>query len=894
MEMKSVWVKLLLLCWLIFSFMWWGDALMVLLDVPLEGVQGFFAYADTTETEINLAFYLQQIIRALYLLMRPLLAIAWAALDNSLVYWEIFFLKTSLWKMRQIMRNFANFALWGLFLYALLRNIFLSISWGDPWTGNRWFKSILKNILFATLAIQSSWFIFWALIDLSTVAVYSLWALPLTVVKNGDVPLSYVRFAKPDVVFSLDDTIAATGTDATHVVFYRCNALKERESAKEYILPCRIDWSSFVPQWETDAECSDVSADTREKRKCNNAKQRAATHKEAWKTVNEIRGLISDQYCFIEWKIIENQFEEPADECKLAHWRKDWGILDNQDVMADLECPPMTDLINSAVWMTWPLYTLYGSVMHMSEIALTPNHKWITEISLEFAIKVATALALMIPLFAMSIVLVVRVVLLWWFIIFLPFLVLWWIFFKEKAGSALGGKASLNAFLWLIFMPVVAVFAISITLIVLTQLQRSDQLIWPQFDIMEALWMEKTDTAWCTCDVGSWDWVPAWCATEKTLHSYCYNVFNITSLCFTWSQRVVWNGIINIMTWLALNMFWVWLMWIVVFAALKTSTITAGIVGWIESFAKNILKSVPIIPTFDGSSTSIAALQKTKDSVKQIPNAMLSDQYTNIDDYFKWRENKKDAAERSEGMAKAAESWDIALMKTEYEKANRSTWVSMADDSFSSGHYALWNWVNKHHKWTWTIKSTGDALAAEHVYDFIREQDSGWLNTTRDKLYDQTSVDDMAQWRDQLQAWLDWNKHLKKFSGNSTDKYQIYYDDRDGKKEITYYDRKQWVPDVKHYPVPASAADIKDYDALNDLLWLQDKLWDQAKTSDVIWELIWWSTWIADLRSQVMWKDTDSVAKVIELWGVEYTVSPKLDVNWTVIWVKKLTKKEQD
>lgn len=49
---------------------------MVLLDVPLEGVQGFFAYADTTETEINLAFYLQQIIRALYLLMRPLLAIA--------------------------------------------------------------------------------------------------------------------------------------------------------------------------------------------------------------------------------------------------------------------------------------------------------------------------------------------------------------------------------------------------------------------------------------------------------------------------------------------------------------------------------------------------------------------------------------------------------------------------------------------------------------------------------------------------------------------------------------------------------------------------------------------------------------------------------------------------
>ncbi|MDP2669827.1 MAG: hypothetical protein Q8O99_02190 [bacterium] len=45
------------------------------------------------------------------LLMRPLLTIAGASMDNSLVYGGAFHLTTALWKFRQIIRTFTNFTL---------------------------------------------------------------------------------------------------------------------------------------------------------------------------------------------------------------------------------------------------------------------------------------------------------------------------------------------------------------------------------------------------------------------------------------------------------------------------------------------------------------------------------------------------------------------------------------------------------------------------------------------------------------------------------------------------------------------------------------------------------------------------------------------------------------
>jgi hypothetical protein len=50
-------------------------------------------------------------LKVIYLLLRPLLVIAGLALDNTLVYASVFHLDAPLRQFRNMMKNFANFAL---------------------------------------------------------------------------------------------------------------------------------------------------------------------------------------------------------------------------------------------------------------------------------------------------------------------------------------------------------------------------------------------------------------------------------------------------------------------------------------------------------------------------------------------------------------------------------------------------------------------------------------------------------------------------------------------------------------------------------------------------------------------------------------------------------------
>ncbi|MBP6085863.1 hypothetical protein KA478_01455 [Patescibacteria group bacterium] len=54
---------------------------------------------------------LEAFLKVIYVFLWPILWIAGMAMDNSLVYGEIFGLDGALYKFRSIMKNFANFAL---------------------------------------------------------------------------------------------------------------------------------------------------------------------------------------------------------------------------------------------------------------------------------------------------------------------------------------------------------------------------------------------------------------------------------------------------------------------------------------------------------------------------------------------------------------------------------------------------------------------------------------------------------------------------------------------------------------------------------------------------------------------------------------------------------------
>lgn len=749
---------------------------------------------------------LQQVIRVVYLIMRPLLAVAGAALDNWLVYGDWFYLRPSLWSMRQIMRNFANFALGAIFLIAILMNLVKWWAVDGKWS----IKSILKNLLIATVLIQASWFGMGVLLDLSTAAIYSVGALPMNILKDSNTNLANVRFIKPNVKFSIDNTNARDGTDATHSVFYSCSNMPVEDSEgkrvwplsqawtkKKYFIPCRAEWWFLVPEWEA------WEVNTWEDRKRKKASEWSSLSNEKgatpWSIIPDDRFFIyesiSDSFCVIWNSIIQkDQYEDIVNEEDIENARLNTCSLQHksqtEDWIAYLEafqCTRLWSIINSATWMTWPMYTLYASIFRLSDIALTPNHKNVLEISLEFILKLAIWLALIIPLFTLAILLIIRAVVLRWFIIFMPLLVLAWVF--GFSPEILGEKWKFNSLLSLIFMPVIAVFAISMSLIVLSLIWRIDMD--PNFDPMAAMWIERADTSWYECKDGERRDVQTKgkvdCSKKDCgeLNKYCYNVLNITSICFSDSQRIFGNWLLNIMTRLVVNMFGIWLMWMVVFAALKTGAITGGIAWSISWFASSLLKNIPLVPVPGLGMQSIWALQNTARQAWSLPNKIAQQQSTNIDKYFKNR---------------VASSWTDK--KTIDDSITKALKAGPGDDAKEHAMKAMkiandTNYLqyDNFHKWmalaAWVggtqlegINNFSDAIANDNVWRDLVEGEWWWVENLQEKI-NKWGLRSDEVWRSVRDALIhraqQQNNNFSGHENNGADWSQWYYDNHSKK-----------------------------------------------------------------------------------------------------------------
>ncbi|HCY21333.1 TPA: hypothetical protein DIC40_05835 [Patescibacteria group bacterium] len=90
-------------------------------------------------------------------------------MTNDMVYGSWLHLDVYLWKLRNICKNFANFALLGI----LLREI---IQYVTKKTGS--IQSIVTKSVIAGILIQASWFIMAALLDISTIATAAIGSFP--------------------------------------------------------------------------------------------------------------------------------------------------------------------------------------------------------------------------------------------------------------------------------------------------------------------------------------------------------------------------------------------------------------------------------------------------------------------------------------------------------------------------------------------------------------------------------------------------------------------------------------------------------------------------------------------------------------------------------------------
>jgi len=124
----------------------------------------------------NLSYYIRLLLSIASWLWIILANLAGKLMTNDILYWSFLHIDASLWTLWNIMKNFANFALWFMVLFAIVQNIFSGPFGKDA--GERSPIKTIKRTLIASVLIQSSWFLMWAMVDLSTIMTSAIWAFP--------------------------------------------------------------------------------------------------------------------------------------------------------------------------------------------------------------------------------------------------------------------------------------------------------------------------------------------------------------------------------------------------------------------------------------------------------------------------------------------------------------------------------------------------------------------------------------------------------------------------------------------------------------------------------------------------------------------------------------------
>ena len=462
---------LLFVCYLAFSL--WADCLA---DGTTPGVQ---------QKMTNFNEIASEVIKCLYVLLWPLIFICWIALDNSLVYGTWLHLDAPLWSLWNIMKNIANFALWWLVLFSILKNLLSTVwKWEDSWKPLK----IIKNTLIAGILIQMSWFLVAAVIDLSTVLTYAVWWLPLTVLKSNP-----EYSGRPVMSLSINVWSDANGMKPNIYYTYwdhkisDCLILNNLSMSWSYILWPKVAylWDSYNDTW--------IYMDTwycalwwwpyRYNHLLSG--DGGIYHDiysiwETWALKNQMYVDFNNSYRpSTSWDLqvaIDNCQIIPVDDTKIPqtcrtdhYWALPFSGNDEFFRWSNSENTilyTVDNLIEESKWFVWPLITIYSSLLDIQSFVDIWSESYVeTFISLLF--KFVFFVVLIAPLIWLALVLIVRVWILWIVIATSPVLILIWVFWDvlKPLKDVLWKNFDLWNIVKLVFAPVIITLAISISLI---------------------------------------------------------------------------------------------------------------------------------------------------------------------------------------------------------------------------------------------------------------------------------------------------------------------------------------------------------------------------------------------------------------------------------------------
>ena len=621
----------------------------------------------------------------IYVVMYPILIMVGKFVDNSMVYGSIFWFDAVLWRLWVIVRNLANYGLWFLFLFRVFEYLIWKVKEKD------FKKDILVPALIAWVWINASWFIMAALLDVSTIATYGVWWLPIKMLgseddsgKNADGSdkQEYNPYVWPTIVVydATDPTTVKRFLFTGNVYISECEIFTyENGGKKEDLLLApkyiyyNTGWNScqqtknFVCHYDNQVYYfnSVLSRDDElqsdwEKVWENKANKTIKDCKDAQNSYssklgniknnikNNIKGENFEEFIrawnilqiwdahtpgWIKWNIFTIAYATGQD------W---WQDVDNKRSANEYWLNRLKETIDNS-WFVWVFSSLYSSLMEAWwDLKVSgATYDWAYVSLLNIALWLWHMLAVSIPLIAMMIVFILRIWVLWMAITLSPFIVLLTAFKLDKVMEKVDFLKYLK--IWnlipIIFSPVVMCFAVSLSTVLVRIITT---LNWQKIDTEPSIlwWIVTIDIAWI------------------------------------WAN--IWKMIVSIM-WIAITRFLVW-------AAVRSSKLgEIAFVKNLKDLAETTIWSIPIVPIpwKDWQLTTVGAntafwLNGKDDIVSTMMNRVKSE----------YNKQDTDAVEALLGLDKGKRNQAIA---EDYIKA--SWWidqiVSQTDDKWRTNPVSI-------------------------------------------------------------------------------------------------------------------------------------------------------------------------------------------------------------
>lgn len=540
---------------------------------------------------------LDLILKVIYILLWPLLVVAWRALDNTLVYGSLFHLDVPLWKFRNILKNFANFTLWFLVLFAILKSIFTnSWMWSLKDKDGKSPLSIIKKTLVAGILIQASRFLLAATIDVSTVATYAVGGLPLSVLKTTTLWQKKILAVDANIDLNKIQNL----NDKWDILSLTYSAWPHKLSACK-IMNDNCSWDYRYIIWRKQMSGTEMG-------KCVFGGNTVVLYDETWFQNDAYFGGMGPTITYNDFVQGEWLYGGCINAATMDWWISKWFVVDIyswasfwsgrrawQNRFNGTPAMKLSELVNRSKWFVWPMVMIYSSLLNFAEISDTGNDSF-GKMSGEMIIRTAFALMLFFPLLALAVVLIIRVWFLRLVIAASPFIVLLETFketLKLPKDMKIMEHLKLGNIFSVIFAPVVTVFALSLAVIFITTLINT--------------FTPKTTTTNTAQDTTQITWL------EPTIQKLPSD---------GWTQKyLVWGSqmsLTNFNRWgtldrfsrIIVNLISVWLMRALVFAAIKANTLGQKFGAPIEKFGSWFMQTLPIFNTPFGKTGINAVLQE--------------------------------------------------------------------------------------------------------------------------------------------------------------------------------------------------------------------------------------------------------------------------------------------